>query len=121
MPTIAVNVNAKLPYISSGHYQGDSFNWPVFVLLLFLSVSFGVILSKWGWNKITGKLWKWSSGWDSPLVDEDEERLLQETTEVEPAPKEGNHTINTNEIPTNPTNIGQTPGEDWIANHIRGI
>jgi hypothetical protein len=118
----AVVVNAKLPYTSTSHYEGDSFNWPIFVLFLFLSVSLGVILSKWGWDKITGKLWKWSAGWDSPLVDEDEEQLLEGTSEVETDPKYANHTVDINEIQhTSPSNIEQTQEDDWIANHTRGI
>jgi hypothetical protein len=117
----AVVVNAKLPYTSTSHYEGDSFSWPIFVLFVFLSVSLGVILSKWGWSKITGKLWKWSAGWDSPLVDEDEEQLLEGTSEVETEPKDANHTIDINEIQTSPTNIEQSPKEDWIASHIRGL
>jgi hypothetical protein len=117
----SVTVQTKLPYTSSHHHTGDSFNWPVFLLFLFLSASLGVVLSKWGWNKITGKIWKMSSGWDSPLVDEDEEELLQETSEEDTTPKDTTHTVSINEIQTPSSDIDQTPVEEWICSHTRGV
>jgi hypothetical protein len=119
MPSVTVHI--KMPYTSSHHYTGDSFNWPVFLLFLILSASLGVVLSKWGWNKITGKIWKMLSGWDSPLVDEDEEELLPETSEEDTARKDTTHSVLVNEVQSLSSDIDQTPVEEWICSHTRGV
>ena len=62
-----LNVNATLPYTSTKLSGSDTFHWGTFILLVFLAGSFGVVLSKWGWTKITGQIWKMSSGWEGSV------------------------------------------------------
>jgi hypothetical protein len=66
--------------------NSDHFNWPICILLVFLVALLGLILSKWGWRWITGRIWKMTSGWDGPLEDEDEEHLLSAETPEDSSP-----------------------------------
>src|SRR5208282_849846 len=70
-----LKVNTTLPYTSTKSSHLDTFHWGTFILLVFLAGSFGVILSKWGWTKVTGQIWKMSSGWEGSLENEEEELL----------------------------------------------
>src|ERR1700694_2721161 len=65
----------------------DHFNWPVCILFILLSALLGLILSKWGWSWITGRIWKLTSGWEGPLEEEDEHLLADpEPSSPDPAP-----------------------------------
>ena len=77
-----VTVNATFPFTTTKPPSGDTFHWAPFLLVVFLAVSLGVILSKWGWTRITGRIWKMSSGWEGPLELEDEDPLLEESATV---------------------------------------
>jgi hypothetical protein len=108
--------NYTLPYTSTKSPNStNTFHWPVAILLIFLLLTLGIILSKWGWRFITGQIWKLSSGWKGPLEMEDEEQLLTEPEETQT--KGENFTITVEEIPE----PGPSSLEDWIRNHPRSI
>jgi hypothetical protein len=47
------------------------------LIMILLTLAFAFIMSTWGWNKITGPLWKLGSGWQGSVANmEDEETLL---------------------------------------------
>ena len=76
---------ASFPFTSTNPHSSNTFHWPVLILLLFLALSLGIILSKWGWSKITGRIWKFSSGWKGSLGEYDEEHLLQHVPSADAA------------------------------------
>jgi len=73
--------------------------------MILMMLSFAVIMSKWGWNKITGQIWKLSSGWPGPVENmEDEEELLGseevamlEMHEIKPLPRKAKDTVRQHE------------------------
>lgn len=73
-----VTVNATFPFTTTNPPSGDTFHWGLFLLFVFLAGLLGIILSKWGWTRITGRIWKMSSGWEGPLELEDEDPLILE-------------------------------------------
>lgn len=71
------HTNATFRYSAVDHAPSDGFHWGLLILMILLILSFALIMSKWGWNKITGQLWKLSSGWPGSVENmEDEEELL---------------------------------------------
>ena len=87
--TISVAVNATFPFTSTGHRKSSTFSWGVVILFLFLALSLAIALSKRGWAKITGKIWKLSSGWKGSL-DEEDDCLLQSIVSENTATREAN-------------------------------
>lgn len=74
------HANATFSFSAVKHPASDQFHWGLLILMIFMLVSFAVMMSKWGWNKITGQIWKLSSGWPGSV--EDEEELLASQNEV---------------------------------------
>lgn len=59
------------------HAVSDHFHWGLLLIMIILTLAFAFIMSTWGWNKITGPLWKLGSGWQGSVENmEDEEELL---------------------------------------------
>jgi hypothetical protein len=51
--------------------------------MILLTLAFAFVMSTWGWNKITGPIWKLGSGWQGSVENmEDEEELLASRDEV---------------------------------------
>lgn len=122
--TFKISVNATVfPFrVHGGELQTSSVDWPVCVLLLILVMLFGVILSKWGWSKVTGRIWRWSSKWDGPLEMEDEEELLPENIHLEEVHKESEVKVNIEEIYGTPKfELEECSLEDWINRRPREI
>lgn len=109
-------VNVTLTHKSTKPSHADTFHWGTFILFVSLAVSFGVILSKWGWTKITGQIWKMSSGWAGSL-ENDEEDLLMDCQPETSAPKENLSSIEV--IPSESPEPEQTPHEEWIVKSQR--
>lgn len=55
----------------------DKISWPLVILFVLLACGLGVVLSNWGWKKVTGKIWKWSSHWEGTIDDDMGEELLE--------------------------------------------
>jgi hypothetical protein len=84
---------------------GNHVNWIYIILFIFLTALLGVVLSSKGWTWITGRIWKYMSGYQGPLVeDEDEQHLLNENASEEPeTPKEPTDVVvHDVEIPNSP-------------------
>ena len=99
----------------------NHFHWGPFLLFVFLTLSLGLVLSKWGWTKITGRIWKWSSGWDGPVVDEDLEELIPEQ-QSERTSKQGNLQINVVEMQPSDWHLyhtGRTSVEERVGSNPR--
>jgi len=97
--------NVTLPYSGVQPPSSNNFHWGLFILMILMMLSFAVIMSKWGWNKITGQIWKLSSGWPWPVENmEDEEELLGseevamlEMHEIKPLPRKAKDTVRQHE------------------------
>lgn len=117
-----VTVNATFPFTTTHPPSGDTFHWGLFMLFVLLAALLGVVLSKWGWTRITGRIWKMSSGWEGPLELEDKDPLLEDSS---PAPETKNAvTITETEHSTAcPTDYGaeQTSVEEWIVTHSKRL
>jgi hypothetical protein len=107
-----VIVNATLSHVPASPPVDHKVHWSVVILLIFLVVMFIIILSPRGWRWITGRIWKFSSGWNGPL-EEDEEHLLEDPS----TPKEDT-TVTVLELPPSPRNSMQTV-EEWIIANPR--
>jgi hypothetical protein len=90
------------------------------ILFLFLSVLLAITLTRWGWTRITGRIWKISSGWDGLLEDKDQESLLgdsngssNETCIATVAEAQG--------TPSWELDEGRISLEEWIATHPKSI
>jgi hypothetical protein len=106
-------VNTILTHTSTKVSHPGAFHWGAFILLVFLAALFGVILSKWGWTKITGQIWKTSSGWDGPLEDEEEGELLTNCQAQASTPKI--NLANIQVIPSESTESPQITHFEWIT------
>lgn len=117
-----VVVSATVSHTSTKHLSRDSFHWGPFILFLFLASSFGIVLSKWGWNKITGQIWKLSSGWEGPLeLEEEEEEVFLRDIQGERSSSAKSSSFADIEQLSSPKDIEPMSPEDWIINHPRTI
>ena len=117
------NVNTSLPIAASKPPKPHAVNWPVLILFLFLGLLLALVLSKWGWSKLTGKIWKWSSGWDGPLEDEDLEELIQESRSEASTHKDVNTDV-VREIESSEWNLYDrdlTSTEEWVLRNPRSM
>ena len=119
--TVVNNATTFPFHVSSGGSQSSSVNWPTCILVILLAVLLGAILSKWGWSKITGRIWKWSNKWEGPLEMEDEEELLPERGEQGEVAKEMEVRVNVEEIygAQHELDAGEYSLEDWINKRPR--
>jgi hypothetical protein len=115
-----VVVNTTLSHISTKHLSRDTFHWGTLILFLFLALSFGIILSKWGWNKITGQIWRLSSGWKGSLELEEEEIFLPDSQVERNSSTKCSSFTNIERLPS-PTDVEPMSPEEWIIDHPRTI
>jgi hypothetical protein len=87
--------NPTFPFTTAKPPVGDTFHWGLFILFVFLAGLLGIILSKWGWTRITGRIWRMSSGWEGPLEMLDDEVPLIEGSGLE---MKNNVTVNVSEV-----------------------
>lgn len=106
-------------HVNGGESKGSTVHWVACTLLVLLALLLGAILSNWGWSRITGRIWKWSSKWDGPLEIEDEEELLPQTPYTEDAPKDPEISINVEEIYRPRGGSTEYSLEDWINKRPR--
>lgn len=109
-------VNTTLTHKSIKLSHPDAFHWGALALLVFLALSFGVMLSNWGWKKITGQIWKLSSGWEGSLEDEEEELLVDCQPEAS-TPKINLPSIHV--IPSHSTELPPITQVEWITTSQR--
>ena len=114
-----VTVNATFPFIATKPPSRDTFHWGLFILLVLLAALLGVILSKWGWTKITGRIWKLSSGWEGPLELDDEDPLLEDSAQT----SKDTTAVTQTEVSSPSTDYGaeQTSVEDWIVTQSKRL
>lgn len=118
---VIVNATAFPFHVNGGEPKGSSVHWVACILLVLLALLLGAILSNWGWNKITGRIWKWSSKWDGPLEMEDEEELLAQIPYTEDVPNDPKISVNVEEIYAPQDDSTEYSLEDWINKRPREI
>jgi hypothetical protein len=117
---VVVNGSAFPFHVNGGELKGSSVRWGACTLLVLLALLLGATLSNWGWNMITGRIWRWSSKWDGPFEMGDEEQLLPQTR-TEDAPKDPEIPVNFEEIYEPQDSSTEYSLEDWINKRPREI
>jgi len=118
---VTVNATAFPFHVNGGEPKGSSVHWAACILLLFLALLLGAILSNWGWKKITGRIWKWSSKWDGPLEMEGEEEFLPQSPYTEDARNNPEISAIVEEIYASQDGSTEYSLEDWINKRPREI
>jgi hypothetical protein len=95
------------PHAGAEPPSADGVRWPLVILFILLAMLLGTVLSKWGWMKITGKIWQWASRWEGSLEDDiEEEELLEQPTSNKATEME---VVDINEIYAQPDDV------EWIS------